>query len=109
MNKSNNDIQKIYYALLNVWMLSFVEEGIERFISVPKFGVIKSICEILQKISREKITRISFMIFKNIQGNNGSLELMIDSKLLKIIDTLLKGNIKDQQLIEDIKSIGTVL
>ncbi len=109
LNKSNNDIQKIYYALLNVWMLSFVEEGIERFISVPKFGVIKSICEILQKISREKITRISFMIFKNIQGNNGSLELMIDSKLLKIIDTLLKGNIKDQQLIEDIKSIGTVL
>jgi V-type H+-transporting ATPase subunit H len=109
LNKSNNDIQKIYYALLNVWMLSFVEEGIERFISVPKFGVIKSICEILQKISREKITRISFMIFKNIQGNNGSLELMIDSKLLKIIDTLLKGNIKDQQLIEDIKLIGTVL
>lgn len=49
------------------------------------------------------------MIFKNIQANNSCLELMIDSKLLKIIDTLLKGNIKDHQLIEDIKSIGTVL
>ena len=44
LNKSNNDIQKIYYALLNVWMLSFVEEGIDKFMSVPKFGVIKSIC-----------------------------------------------------------------
>jgi V-type H+-transporting ATPase subunit H len=109
LKQSNNDIQKIYYALLNVWMLSFVEEGIERFISVPKFGVIKAICEILQKISREKITRISFMIFKNIQGNNASLELMIDNKLLKIIDTLMKGNIKDHQLIEDIKAIGTIL
>jgi len=52
LSKSNNDIQKIYYALLNVWMLSFIEEGIERFISIPKFGVIKSMCEILQKISR---------------------------------------------------------
>jgi V-type H+-transporting ATPase subunit H len=34
---------------------------------------------------------------------------MIDHKLLKIIDTLLKGNIKDQQLIDDIKAIGAVL
>jgi len=50
--KSNNDIQKIYYALLNVWMLSFIEDGIEKFISVSKFAVIKSMCEILQKISR---------------------------------------------------------
>lgn len=90
-------------------MLSFIEEGIERFISVAKFGVIKSMCEILQKISREKITRISFMIFKNIQSNNTCLELMMDYKLIKIIDTLLKGNIKDHQLIEDIKTIGTVL
>lgn len=49
------------------------------------------------------------MIFKNLQANHACLELMIDNKLLKIIDTLLKGNIKDQQLIDDIKAIGTVL
>lgn len=52
LTKSNNDIQKIYYALLNVWMLSFIEEGIEKFISVAKLNVIKAMCEILQKISR---------------------------------------------------------
>jgi V-type H+-transporting ATPase subunit H len=52
LGKSNNDIQKIYYALLNVWMLSFIEEGVEKFISTPKSGIIKSMCEILQKISR---------------------------------------------------------
>jgi V-type H+-transporting ATPase subunit H len=34
---------------------------------------------------------------------------MIDNKLLKIIDTLLKGNIKDHVLIDEIKNIGTVL
>lgn len=50
--KSSNDIQKIYYTLLNVWMISFIEEGIDRFISVAKFGIIKNMCEILQKISR---------------------------------------------------------
>lgn len=49
------------------------------------------------------------MIFKNIQINHTCLELMIDNKLLKIIDTILKGNIKDQQMIEEIKAIGTVL
>jgi hypothetical protein len=31
---------------------------------------------------------------------------MMDVGLLKIIDTLLKGNIKDKDLIEDIKSVG---
>lgn len=49
------------------------------------------------------------MIFKNIQTSHPSLELMIDNKLLKIIDTLLKGNIKDHVLIDEIKNIGTVL
>lgn len=39
------------------------------------------------------------MIFKNIQENSICLELLIDNKLLKIIDTLLKGNIKDEALI----------
>ena len=33
----------------------------------------------------------------------------MDSRLLKIIDTLLKGNIKDEELIEMIKDIGAVL
>ena len=34
---------------------------------------------------------------------------MMDSRLLKIIDTLLKGNIKDEELIDMIKDIGAVL
>ena len=35
------------------------------------------------------------MIFKNVEQHQVCLELLIDGKLLKIIDTLLKGNIKD--------------
>lgn len=63
----------------------------------------------LQKVSREKITRIAFIIFKNIQNSNSCLELMMDNRLLKIIDTILKGNIKDTELIDSIKEIATVL
>jgi len=33
-------------------MLSFLEVGIEKFISIAKYSVIKQICEVLQKISR---------------------------------------------------------
>ena len=76
-------------------MISFLENGIEKYIGVTKIGVIKAVCDILQKVSREKITRVAFMIFKNIQDNHVCLELMIDNRLLKIIDTILKGNIKD--------------
>jgi hypothetical protein len=36
------------------------------------------------------------MIFKNIEKNHNCLDLMLDSKLLKTIDTMLKGNIKDE-------------
>ncbi len=34
---------------------------------------------------------------------------MIDNRLLKIIDTILKGNIKDEELITAIKDIGSNL
>jgi V-type H+-transporting ATPase subunit H len=90
-------------------MLSFLSEAVEKFIGATKFGVIKHICDILQKVSREKITRVAFMIFKNIEEIPGCLELMIDNRLLKIIDTILKGNIKDEELITAIKEIGAIL
>ena len=90
-------------------MLSFVSEVTEKLFGASKFGVIKHICDILQKVSREKITRVAFMIFKNIQEFHSCLELMIDNRLLKIIDTMLKGNIKDEDLITEIKDIGAVL
>lgn len=49
------------------------------------------------------------MIFKNVSNNQACLEQLIDGKLLKIIENLLKNNIKDETLLENIKSIGTLL
>ena len=109
LSRSGNDIQLIYYTLLNIWMLSFAEDTIEKFMAVPRLNVVRGICEILQKVSREKITRLAFMIFKNIERDHGCLELMMDHKLLKIIDTILKGNIKDEDLVNSIKDIAAVL
>jgi len=109
LSRSGNDIQLIYYTMLNIWMLSFVPDTVDKWFGSAKFGVIKHICDILQKVSREKITRVAFMIFKNVQDSNGCLELMIDNRLLKVIDTILKGNIKDEELINEIKDIGAVL
>ena len=70
---SGSDTQVLYYVLLNVWLLSFVESAIEKFISVPKYGVLKSVCEVLQKLSREKLTRVAFLIFKNLENNQACL------------------------------------
>ena len=109
LRQGGNEIQILYYTLLNIWLLSFVPSAVEKFISMPRFGIIRLICELLQKLSREKLTRISFMIFKNVKDNHSCLELMMDSRLLKIIDTLLKGNIKDEELIDLIKDIGVNL
>ena len=59
--------------LLNVWLLSFVDVAVEKFIGVAKYGVLRSVCEILQKLSREKLTRVAFLIFKNLENNQACL------------------------------------
>lgn len=103
LSRNSSDLQVVYYTFLNVWLISFVEEAYLTYFAVPKLGIIRSICEILQKISRDKLVRVAFNIFKNLQKNHECLELMMDVGLLKLIDTLLKGNIKDKQVIDDIK------
>lgn len=55
LKQSGNETQMLYYTLLNIWLLSFVPDGIDRFLSVPKFGVLKMVCEILQKTLQGKI------------------------------------------------------
>lgn len=42
----------LYYTLINIWLLSFVPEAVDKFLAIEKFGIIKLICEILQKLSR---------------------------------------------------------
>lgn len=34
---------------------------------------------------------------------------MVDCNLIKVIDTLLKGNIKDAQTLDDLKYVGEIM
>ena len=109
LNRHSTDIQVVYYAFLNLWMLSYVDEAYPKYLSVAKFGVIRLICEILQKISRDKLVRVAFLIFRNLMQNASCLELMMDVGLLKIIDVMLKGNIKDAEIVDNIKAVAETL
>lgn len=35
--------------------------------------------------------------------------MMVDAQLIKFIETTLKGNIKDEEILEDLHSVGQVL
>jgi len=55
----------MYYTILNVWLMSFCEDSLLVF-NNPKYGFIRLTIEIIQKISREKLVRVSFAYFKNL-------------------------------------------
>ena len=52
LGQATNEVQLLYYTFLNIWLLSFVEAGVENFLAVSKLGIIRHICDALQKISR---------------------------------------------------------
>ncbi|CAK63714.1 unnamed protein product (macronuclear) [Paramecium tetraurelia] len=109
LSKYSTDLQIAYYTILALWLLSFTTESIPLF-SDPTVGLIRLIIESVQKISREKILRVSFACFRNlVDVSPQSIELMVDNGLIKVVDLLLKGNLKDQDLIDDIKYVGEIL
>ncbi|CAD8120222.1 unnamed protein product [Paramecium sonneborni] len=109
LTKNSTDLQIAYYSILGLWLLSFTNESIQIF-SDPAIGLIRLVIESVQKISREKILRVSFACFRNLVDNSAQcIELMVDNGLIKVVDLLLKGNLKDQDLIDDIKYIGEIL
>ncbi|CAD8207074.1 unnamed protein product [Paramecium octaurelia] len=109
LSKYSTDLQIAYYTILALWLLSFTNESIPLF-SDPTIGLIRLIIESVQKISREKILRVSFACFRNlVDVSPQCIELMVDNGLIKVVDLLLKGNLKDQDLIDDIKYVGEIL
>ncbi|CAD8111966.1 unnamed protein product [Paramecium primaurelia] len=109
LSKYSTDLQIAYYTILALWLLSFTTESIPLF-NDPTIGLIRLIIESVQKISREKILRVSFACFRNLVDISPQcIELMVDNGLIKVVDLLLKGNLKDQDLIDDIKYVGEIL
>lgn len=95
MSKYPTDLQISYYTILGLWLLSYTNDSIAYF-SDPSIGLIRMTIEAIQKISREKILRVAFGCFKNLVDVSPlCIELMVDNGLIKVVDLLLKGNLKD--------------
>lgn len=95
MSKYPTDLQISYYTILGLWLLSYTNDSIAYF-SDASIGLIRMTIEAIQKISREKILRVAFGCFKNLVDVSPlCIELMVDNGLIKVVDLLLKGNLKD--------------
>jgi V-type H+-transporting ATPase subunit H len=89
--------------------LSYVPESYP-FFNDSSLGLIRLTIETLQKISREKILRVAFACFKNlVDVSSSAIEEMVDNGLVKTVDLLLKGNLKDQDVIDDVRYVGDIL
>lgn len=109
LSKNSSELQVMYYAFLCIWLISYVPDAIKSFID-PALRFIATMTEVILKLSREKIVRVAFATFRNLCDTSPeAIELMVDAGLLKIIDTLMKGNIKDKDIIEDLEYVGTIL
>lgn len=63
MDKNLGDLQIMYTAMLNIWILTFDKETCVKF-EDPKLHIISNIVHALKNISREKLSRIAFRIFR---------------------------------------------
>lgn len=64
----------------------------------------------MTKISREKVLRVAFSTFKNlVDSAPKTIELMVEAGIIRIIDVVMKTNIKDADLEEDITFVGSVV
>lgn len=56
-------MQVIYYSLLSVWILTFEKSSRSKFAD-PKELIVPQMIEAVKNISREKISRVAFKIFR---------------------------------------------
>ena len=59
---------------------------------------------------KREILKFVFFFKQNLSDvSPQAIEEMVDSGLIKTVDLLLKGNLKDQDVIDDVKYVGDVL
>lgn len=107
-NSLSNDLQVMYYTILCLWLLSYDKVSVPYF-THPEHQIVPSVIEVIQKISREKILRVACSLFRNLSEYEVAVEVMVDNGLLKVVDVLLRGSIKDTELKEDLEYLGQLL
>lgn len=106
--RNTTDLQVMYYGFLCLWILTFEHATCKKF-SEPRITIIQSMITALKNISREKLTRIAFKIFKKLSEYGECIETMVDNNLRKIVENEQRKNIKDQNLRENLNALEDVL
>lgn len=108
LNNHSNDLQIMYYTFLDIWIMSF-EPSSQKDFADPTLMIIKNVITALKNISREKLSRIAFKLFKNISGWSDCVELMVDHNLTKVVESEMRKNLKDKDLKENLYYLSEVL
>lgn len=106
--RNTTDLQVMYYGFLCLWILTFEHTTCKKF-SEPRITIIQSMITALKNISREKLTRVAFKIFKKLADYGECIESMVDNNLKKIVENEQRKNIKDQNLRENLNALEDVL
>lgn len=106
--RHGNNLQIVYYTFLCLWSMSF-EDISQSYYCNAEWNIIPEMINALKSISREKLSKIAFRIFKNISRWQKCVELMNDNDLLKVVENELKKNIKEEGLRVNLESINDEL
>jgi V-type H+-transporting ATPase subunit H len=108
LQRNQGELSVVYYAILDVWILTFDKSSREPF-SDPKAGIIPAMVEAVKNISREKVSRVAFKVFRNLAAWDPCVELMVDNNLLKVVDNELRKNIRDDVLKGNLEFLADIL
>lgn len=109
LTSKSGSIQPIYIALFALWQITFNEESIEYFLR-KDYELINIIVKEIRRTEKEKVLRVGLGALKNLaEFSHLSIEIMIEEKLLEVIDNLSRKVLKDEDVIDLIKSLGDTL
>lgn len=95
-------------------MLTFEKTSRSKFAD-PKALIVPNMIDAVKNVSREKVSRVAFKIFrvksayKNLAKWDDCIELLVDNNLLKVVDNELRKNIKDDVLKDNLDFLSDVL
>ena len=94
-----DDMQTCYNTIVCLWILSFKPYTWEAFEN-PKNGVIEQVARVLHLYNREKIIRITLMLFKNLITREKCVELMLEVNLLTDLNRMATRHWVDKTIID---------
>lgn len=92
-----DDMQTCYNIIVCLWVISFKHYALEAFEN-PKVAVIETVARVLHLYNREKIIRITLMLFSNLVGSEKCVEMMIEVKLMTDLARLKNRHWVDLQI-----------